>query len=116
MLKECAEEAGISRQLASSALPAGGVSYTSFSEDGWGVKRDVLFAFDLQLPASFQPCAVDGEVEGFTLEPLETIVTMLASSEKLFKPNVGMAEDVLVWQQLTAAAAATPAVAEGVAG
>lgn len=62
MQEECGEEAGIMPELAACAQPAGGVSYTGFNEDGWGLKQDVLFTFDLQLPASFEPTAVDGEV------------------------------------------------------
>jgi len=90
MLKECSEEAGISPELASCARPAGGVSYTGFSQDGWGVKRDVLYTFDLRVPASFEPRAVDGEVESFALRTVEEVAAMLATPDKTFKPNVGV--------------------------
>ena len=89
MRRECAEEAGIDATLAARARPVGGVSYTGFSE-GWGLKRDVLFNFDLQLPADFAPVAADGEMAGFRLTPIDELCELLASEEPLFKPNVGV--------------------------
>jgi 8-oxo-dGTP pyrophosphatase MutT (NUDIX family) len=89
MRQECAEEAGIDAALAATARPVGGVSYTGFSE-GWGLKRDVLFSFDLQLPADFEPVAADGEMAGFRCTPIEEVCALVASSEPLFKPNVGV--------------------------
>ena len=89
MRRECAEEAGIDAALAAHARPVGGVSYTGFSE-GWGLKRDVLFNFDLQLPADFAPVAADGEMAGFRLTPIDEVCELLASEEPLFKPNVGV--------------------------
>ena len=89
MRRECAEEAGIDATLAAHARPVGGVSYTGFSE-GWGLKRDVLFNFDLQLPADFAPFAADGEMAGFSLTPIDEVCELLASEEPLFKPNVGV--------------------------
>jgi len=89
MRQECAEEAGIDAALVARARPVGGVSYTGFSE-GWGLKRDVLFNFDLQLPEDFAPVAADGEMSGFRCTPIDEVCEMVASSEKLFKPNVGV--------------------------
>jgi len=73
MERECAEEAGISSNLAAGLRPVGGVSYTGFNQDRWGIKSDVLFNFDLRLPRSFEPVAVDGEVEGFRLVPIAEV-------------------------------------------
>lgn len=39
--------------LAAAATPAGAVSYTSLQPAG--LKRDVLYCYDLQLPADFVP-------------------------------------------------------------
>lgn len=89
MRKECAEEAGIDAALAARARPVGGVSYTGFSE-GWGLKRDVLFNFDLQLPEDFAPVAADGEMAGFRCTPIDEVCELVASSDPLFKPNVGV--------------------------
>lgn len=73
MARECLEEAGIPAEVSAQLRPAGGVSYTGFNDDGWGIKADVIFAFDLQLPASFRPVAVDGEMEDFMLMPVEQV-------------------------------------------
>ena len=49
MTNECGEEAGIPAALAARAKPASCVSYTAFNEDGWGLKPDRLFCFDLEV-------------------------------------------------------------------
>ncbi len=51
--KECGEEASIPEELARNAKPVGAVSYEEMQESG--LKRDVLFCYDLQLPADFVP-------------------------------------------------------------
>lgn len=53
VIKECAEEAGIPQELASRAIPVSAISYTSLQREG--LKRDVLFCYDLELPADFVP-------------------------------------------------------------
>jgi hypothetical protein len=53
VIKECGEEASIPEELARNAQPVGAVSYEEMQE--WGLKRDVLFCYDLQLPADFVP-------------------------------------------------------------
>jgi hypothetical protein len=58
--KECWEEAGVPQELAAAAVPVGFVSYVSMSDEG--LKPDVLFCYDLQLPANFVPQPQDGEV------------------------------------------------------
>jgi 8-oxo-dGTP pyrophosphatase MutT (NUDIX family) len=60
--KECWEEAGVPQELAAAAVPVGCVSYVSMSEEG--LKPDVLFCYDLQLPDDFVPQPQDGEVRG----------------------------------------------------
>lgn len=53
VVKECGEEAGIPPALAGRARPAGCVSYAGMTPDG--LKRDVLFVYDLLLPSDFKP-------------------------------------------------------------
>lgn len=53
VVKECEEEASIPPELAARAKPVGAVSYTSLQPAG--LKRDVLFCFDLKLPVDFVP-------------------------------------------------------------
>jgi 8-oxo-dGTP pyrophosphatase MutT (NUDIX family) len=62
VVKECWEEAGVPAELAAAAVPVGCVSYVSMSEEG--LKPDVLFCYDLQLPQDFVPQPQDGEVRG----------------------------------------------------
>ena len=84
-MQEAGEEAGIPPELARLAVPVGAVSYTTADATSGGLKRDVLFCYDLDLPASFVPKPVDGEVESFQLWPLERVVQAVAAGE--YKPN-----------------------------
>ncbi len=86
VVKECEEEAGIDPKLAKKAVPSGVVTYNGL--DGWctegredrpgvkeqGFKRDVLFVYDLELPSSFTPIVVDGEVDSFQLMDIEEVL------------------------------------------
>jgi len=94
VIKECDEEAGIPSSLAALARPAGAVSYRGVDEVG-RLKRDVLFVFDIELPATFTPTPVDGEVESFELWDLDRVVRVLGSpgdeeEGPAFKPNVAI--------------------------
>lgn len=60
LIKECAEEAAIPHELAEAAAAVGAVSYRTLTPQG--LKRDVLFVYDLPLPADFVPQPADGEV------------------------------------------------------
>ena len=53
VIKECGEEASISEELASRAVPVGVVSYEDLQPEG--LKRGVLFCYDLELPEDFVP-------------------------------------------------------------
>ena len=53
MKKECWEEAGVPKELAAQARPVGAVSYAAMQSAG--LKRDVLFCYDLELPLEFVP-------------------------------------------------------------
>lgn len=61
-MKECGEEASIPEPLARAARPAGMITYMTNMEQG--LKPDVLFCYDLKLPADFVPKPADGEVRG----------------------------------------------------
>lgn len=65
LAKECWEEAGVPRGLATRARPTDCVTYTAETE--LGCKPDTLYCYDLQLPTEFQPQCTDGEVETFYL-------------------------------------------------
>ena len=88
LVKECAEEAAIPRELAERAVPTGAASYCH--EHDRGLKDDVLFLFELELPADFVPCPVDGEVEAFELWPLARVLDTAANTRR-FKFNCPLA-------------------------
>src|SRR5262249_6189428 len=58
LIKECAEEAALPRALAALARPAGVVSY--LTEHEGGLRNDVLFCYDLEVPAEVTPVNQDG--------------------------------------------------------
>jgi 8-oxo-dGTP pyrophosphatase MutT (NUDIX family) len=89
VIKEAQEEAGVERVLAEKAVPAGAVSYTSQGPGGIGIKRDVLFVFDLELPESFVPEPRDGEVEAFELLPAEKVLETVAFTDE-YKDNCNL--------------------------
>jgi len=87
VLKECAEEASIPPALAARAVPVGAVTYTCETEQG--LRPDVLFCYDLQLPEDFQPLNSDGEVAKFHLWPVERVMHVVASTRE-FKFNCNL--------------------------
>ncbi len=94
LVKECAEEASIPAELAGAARPVGAVTYCQ--ESAHGLKPDVIYTYDLELPADFTPVACDGEVESFELWPVERLAQTLREGEA-FKPNCALvAIDFLV--------------------
>jgi isopentenyldiphosphate isomerase len=84
VVKECEEEANVPPLLAAQAQPAGVVSYTAVVPEG--LKRDVLFCYDLELPPDFVPSNNDGEVEEFMLWPLERVAETVRTTQQ-YKPN-----------------------------
>ncbi|KAJ0985603.1 hypothetical protein J5N97_003959 [Dioscorea zingiberensis] len=84
LIKECEEEAGIPRSISDSALSVGAISYMDI--DGFRYKRDVLFCYDLKLPADFIPNNEDGEVDSFRLVPVDHVANIIRRTE-FFKPN-----------------------------
>lgn len=85
--KECREEANISEDLADRAVPVGAVTYCRDSPRG--LKPDVMYCYDLELPADFRPRCTDGEVEHFYLWPLERVMEIVHDSEE-FKLNCNL--------------------------
>ena len=84
VIKECQEEASISAVLASQAIPVGTVSYITKREEG--LRRDVLFNYDLRLPENFTPINGDGEVDEFMLWPISKVLQEVGR-EGVFKFN-----------------------------
>lgn len=86
LVKECAEEADIPADLARTARPAGAITYTL--EARGGLKRDVVFVYDMALPAEFEPRNTDGEVEAFFRLPIDEVAARVRDGDE-FKFNVG---------------------------
>ena len=87
LVKECDEEAGIPAALAERALPVGAVSYRMETE--LGIRDDVLFVYDLALPADFTPKCNDGEIVDFALMPATDVVERVRRTDD-FKFNVNL--------------------------
>ncbi|MBK1723464.1 DUF4743 domain-containing protein [Thiocystis violacea] len=85
--KECHEEAGMPRALADRALPVGAVTYCRDSDRG--LKPDVMYCYDLELPEDFQPQCTDGEVEAFYRMPVEEVRDLVRDSDE-FKLNCNL--------------------------
>jgi 8-oxo-dGTP pyrophosphatase MutT (NUDIX family) len=71
LIKECWEEAGIPRALAEQAVPVGAISYVYEGEGG--LKPDLQYCFDLELPEDFVPRNRDGEIADFYLWPIDRV-------------------------------------------
>jgi 8-oxo-dGTP pyrophosphatase MutT (NUDIX family) len=87
LIKEAREEAAIPARLAATAAPVGVVGYAM--ERPEGLRRDVLYCYDLPLPQDFVPRAADGEVETFELWPIERVVETVRETDD-FKFNVNL--------------------------
>lgn len=87
LVKECDEEACIPVALAERAVPVGAVSYRMETE--LGIRDDVLFVYDLELPADFTPKCNDGEIVEFSLMPAADVLERVRRTDD-FKFNVNL--------------------------
>ena len=87
LIKECFEEAGISETQAKESVATGTISYGH--TDGRGLKRDLLYCYDLELPDSFVPVCQDGEVDSFKRLPIEQVLSIIETSDA-FKYNCNL--------------------------
>ena len=87
LLKECAEEASVPPGLAGKAVPVGAISYRRVAQRG--LRRDVLYCYDLELPDDFVPSNADGEVEEFLLLPLAEVAAIVHETDD-FKLNCNL--------------------------
>lgn len=87
LIKECGEEAGIPKALAEKARPVGALTYTGTMPEG--LRRDVLYCYDLELPADFAPVCQDGELEAFMLMPVEEVAAVVRDTRQ-FKFNCNL--------------------------
>jgi len=87
LYKEAEEEGGIPAALVERAQPVGAVSYLMETE--LGIRDDVLFVYDLELPADFTPKNSDGEIVHFELMPADEVVERVRATDD-FKFNVNL--------------------------
>ena len=87
LVKEADEEASIPAALAARARPVGAVSYRM--ETALGLRNDVLFIYDLEVPADFVPRNKDGEIAEFMLMPADEVVELVRAGDE-FKFNVNL--------------------------
>ena len=87
VVKEAAEEAGIPEALAQRARPAGAVTYCL--ETDAGLRPDILYVYDLELPAGFEPRNADGEVAHFELWPAARLAETVRDTRR-FKFNCNL--------------------------
>jgi hypothetical protein len=81
LLKECREEADIPPEVAGRAVAVGAVTYCRDSDRG--LKPDVMYCYDLELPASFVPRCTDGEVETFYRLPVAEVARLVRDTGEL---------------------------------
>lgn len=87
LVKECAEEADVPAELACRAVAVGALSYNRVAKRG--LRRDVLYCYDLELPADFVPKNTDGEVEEFCLLPVGEVARIVRETDE-FKLNCNL--------------------------
>ncbi|MCW9001165.1 MAG: DUF4743 domain-containing protein, partial [Rhodospirillales bacterium] len=87
LIKEGAEEADIPADMMARSVPVGAITYLMDRPEG--LRNDVLFIYDLELPSDFVPRNTDGEVDEFFLWPLEKVAETVHDTED-FKFNCAM--------------------------
>lgn len=87
LIKECDEEASIPKAMAERAVCVGAITYCMEAEDG--LKPDVQFCYDLELPADFTPKNRDGEIDEFMLWPIERVAQVVRDTAA-FKFNCNL--------------------------
>ena len=87
LAKEAEEEAGLPSAVAVQARRVATIAYAMERREG--LRRDVLACYDLELPEEFQPRAVDGEVAGFELWPVDAVLDRVRRTDD-FKFNVNL--------------------------
>ena len=87
LVKEADEEAMIPPSLIARAVSAGAVSYRM--ETPLGIRDDVLFVYDIEMPADFEPKNRDGEFSEFLLMPASAVLDRIRTTDA-FKFNVNL--------------------------
>lgn len=81
LAKECWEEAAIPLERVERVIPTGAITYCAQTDKG--LKPDVIYCYDLELPRDFIPRCTDGEVEEFLLWPLDRVAQIVRDTEQV---------------------------------
>ena len=73
--------------ISARAIPVGAITYCV--EGQHGLKPDVMYCYDLEVPEDFQPVNTDGEVAGFELHPIAEVMALVRDTEE-FKLNCNL--------------------------
>lgn len=73
--KEGMEEASLPPEMMAHVRAVGQTSYCF--DDGDGIRRDVLFLYDIEVPEGFTPVNTDGEVARFDLLPAQEVLALV---------------------------------------
>ena len=93
--KECEEEASLPPEIINQLQPTGAVNYRYTTRKG--LSTATIVTYDLELPPGLLPLCADGEVEEFTLMPLDEVLRSLREDLPLWRPNAALvAIDFLV--------------------
>jgi len=88
LVKEAAEEASLPDEMVrGSAVPVGAVTYCAAVPEG--LKPDVQFCFDLELPPDIRPRNADGEIAEFQLWAIDDVLETVAETDA-FKFNCNL--------------------------
>jgi 8-oxo-dGTP pyrophosphatase MutT (NUDIX family) len=87
VIKEAAEEASVPEALARQARPVGALSYAM--ELPVGLRRAVLFVYDLHVSEDFHPVDQDGEHSSFEKMPVAEALRLVDETDR-FKFNVNL--------------------------
>lgn len=85
LIKEAEEEASIPKALVGRARAVGAVTYKM--EVPQGLRDDVLFLYDLETPATFEPRNTDGEIVEFMQMTARDVLALVRDTDD-FKFNV----------------------------
>jgi len=87
LIKEAGEEAGVPPAFAATARFGSAITYQIARDEG--LRRDVLFCYDIEVDEDFIPRPMDGEVESFALWPIERVMETVAAGDE-YKFNVNL--------------------------
>jgi 8-oxo-dGTP pyrophosphatase MutT (NUDIX family) len=79
LVKEAGEEAGIPAALVTRSTAGGAIRYRC--EIGAGMRDEVVFVYDLEVPDDFMPYNMDGEVEDFRILPARECLRLVRETD-----------------------------------